>query len=55
MLDAMLCGLYSQEEPHQVMEDVPLVEVDGDEGLKLPAVNLGEVLCGDIDEGVQNV
>ena len=37
------------------MEDVPLVEVDGDEGLKLPAVNLGEVLCGDINEGVQNV
>ena len=37
------------------MEDVPLVEVDGDEGLKLPAVNLGQVLCGDLDKSVQNV
>ena len=37
------------------MEDVPLVEVDGDEGLELPTVNLGQVLCGDINKGVQNV
>ena len=37
------------------MEDVPLVEVDGDEGLKLPALNLGEGLCGHIDEDVQDV
>ena len=37
------------------MEDVSLVEVDGDESLELPALNLGEVLCGDINQDVQDV
>ncbi len=36
------------------MEDVPLMEMDGDESFKHTTLNLGEVLCGDIDEHVQH-
>ena len=37
------------------MEDVSLVEVDGDKGLKLATVNLGQILGGHLDEGVKNL
>ena len=37
------------------MEDVSLVEMDSDESLKLPPLDLGEVLCCHVDEGIENV
>ena len=40
---------------YQVVEDVALMQMDGDEGLKLPSVDLREVLCGHVDELVQHL
>ena len=37
------------------MEDVSLMEMDGDECLKLPSLDLGEVLRCHVDESVENV
>ena len=37
------------------MEDVSLVEMDSDECLKLPPLDLGEVLCCHVDESIENV
>ena len=45
---------YSVRSNHCV-EDIPLMEVDGDEGLELDPLNLGEVLGGDCDECLQHV
>ena len=40
---------------YQVVEDVALMQMDGDEGLKLPPVHLREVLRGHLDELVQHL
>ena len=40
---------------YQVIEDIPLVDVDGDEGLKLHALHLLQVLSGHSNEGVQHL
>ena len=40
---------------HQVIEDIPLVDVDGDEGLKLHTLHLLQVLSGHSNEGVQHL
>ena len=34
---------------YQIMKDIPLMQMNGDERLKLPTLNLGEVLCGHVD------
>ena len=41
--------------PHQVIEDVPLVHVDGDEGLVLDPLHLAQVLSRHGDEGVEHL
>ena len=41
--------------PDQHVENVPLVHVDSDQGLKLGPVNLGEVLHSLPDQGVEHV
>lgn len=40
---------------HHVIEDIPLVNVDGDESLKLYTLHLLQVLSGDCNEGVQHL
>ena len=37
------------------MENIPLMEVNGDESLKLPPLNLGEILCCDVDQHVKHL
>ena len=37
------------------MEDVPLMEMDGDQSLKHATLDLGELLCGDVDEHVKHL
>ena len=37
------------------MEDISLMKMNSDECLKLPPLDLGEVLCGHVDESVEYV
>ena len=39
---------------HKVIEDVPLMDMDGDKGFELGSVHLGEVGDGDVNQCVQH-
>ena len=51
----MLKLLYCLYGTHHVIKDIPLVNVDGDEGLELHTLHLLQVLSGDCNEGVQHL
>ena len=37
------------------MKDISLMQMNSDECLELSSLYLGEVLCGHVDEGIENV
>lgn len=45
----------TSKETHQIVKNVSLMDMDGDESLKLHTLNLGQVLQGLVDQTIQHL